>query len=135
MSDAGKKLQIDDDWKAQAEAEKERLARELEEQEAAGGPGDLPPPVFAELVRQHYIQALMGLGGVEDPRTGKPMPPDLPLARFHIELLAMLEAKTKGNLEKEEEDFLRTALYELRMAFVQVSSAIAAAMSAPPPAK
>lgn len=55
-------------------------------------------------------------------RPGEPPPaPDLAAAQETIELLAMLQEKTKGNLTSEEEEVLTGGLYELRMAFVEMT--------------
>ena len=50
-----------------------------------------------------------------------PPPPDLAAAQETIDLLTVLQEKTKGNLTKEEEEILGGGLYELRMAFVELS--------------
>ncbi len=116
------KLHIDSDWKAQAQAEKERLAqkehaREEERKTGAAGPDELPPAEFRTLVSMLASQALMGLGGYGDQKSGKVVV-DLPGAKLSIDLLAVLEEKTKGNLSKEEEDELREVLAAVRSRFV-----------------
>lgn len=132
MSDAGEetpKIHIDSDWKAEAQAEKERLKAMEAEQEAAGGPGgeqamgELPPPNWETLVGMMATQAILYLGGIADPRTGQPIL-DLDAARHQIELLGVLEEKTKGNLSEEEEKQLSTLLYDLRMRYVQIAQAL-----------
>src|SRR3954468_11410141 len=62
--------------------------------------------------------ALILLGEAPDPVTGKTQDPDLPLAQESIDLLALLEEKTKGNLTPDETRFLQTMLYDLRMRFI-----------------
>ena len=62
--------------------------------------------------------ALINLGEAPDPVTGKTQDPDLPLAQESIDLLALLEEKTKGNLTADESRFLQTMLYDLRMRFI-----------------
>ena len=62
--------------------------------------------------------ALINLGQAPDPVTGKTQDPDLMLAQESIDLLALLEEKTKGNLTPEESRFLQTMLYDLRMRFI-----------------
>ena len=55
-------------------------------------------------------------------RPGEPLPPlDLTAAQETIDLLTVLQEKTKGNLTKEEEEILTGGLYELRMAFVELN--------------
>ncbi|RYZ05039.1 MAG: DUF1844 domain-containing protein [Myxococcales bacterium] len=64
--------------------------------------------------------ALLHLGDAPDPVTGA-REKDLPLARQTIDLLAMLQEKTHGNLSGEEERVLTQAIYDLRMRFVEVA--------------
>ena len=82
----------------------------------------LPPPTFEFLVFSLKAQAEMRLGllgfAAEDEQAEEP---DLPSARHAIDLLAMLLAKTKGNLSIEEQRLLENSLTELRFRFVQVS--------------
>ncbi len=113
------KIQIDDDWKAEAQREKERLAQE---EQQAGELPPLPEPSFAEVVNMVLMQALIGLGGFTTP-DGRRLAPDLEVARHHIDLLEVLERKTQGNLDPEEQTLLSTALYELRMRYVQTIEA------------
>ncbi len=126
------KIIIDDDWKAQAEAEKEKLAQEIEHKEespaadaqagsevAAGQePRQLPPADLSSLVNQIAMQAMLALGGYEDPQTKKRMV-DLTLAKFHIDMLSVIEEKTAGNRSDSENEMLDKVLYEMRMHFVQ----------------
>jgi len=66
------------------------------------------------------------LGDTEDPVTGKRTEPHLPAALQMIEILGLLEEKTRGNLTAEERQLLEQLLYELRMRFVEVSKAAGA---------
>lgn len=61
--------------------------------------------------------ALIGLGLVPEPETNT-FKKDLAHAKYNIELLEMLEFKTKGNLLGSEKEILETLLYDLRMKFV-----------------
>jgi hypothetical protein len=154
------KIVIDDDWKAQARAEKERLAREAEQKKqqlaaagqapggvppgaaqaqpaaaAAGAPTrqaaaakagqarQLPPASFATHVNSVVTQTFMALGGMEDPRT-KRRYVDLDLAKYHIDTLAVIEQKTKGNLTEDEKRLLDQGLYECRMQYVHVAQSV-----------
>jgi hypothetical protein len=65
--------------------------------------------------------AIVHLGDAPHPETGAPIPPDLLLAKQTIDILAMLQEKTKGNLTPEEEKFLDALLMDLRMRFVERS--------------
>lgn len=114
MSEKGFQLHIDDDWKSEAAAEKERLAQAVEGQDAT-----LPQATFPGLVQTLAMQAMVGLGGFAG-ADGQPLPPNPDMAKFHIDLLDVLEAKTKGNLAPEEKRLLDSILNELRMAYVQV---------------
>lgn len=118
------KLHIDSDWKAQAQAEKERLA--AKEKEAAKQPSahGLPEASFQALVSVLASQAIMGLGAYADPKSGRVMI-DLEGSKFSIDLLAVLEEKTKGNLTAEEAEELKQLLVELRARFVQIAQLVA----------
>lgn len=63
--------------------------------------------------------ALIHMGEAPDPVSGEKQPPNLPLAQQSIDLLALLQEKTKGNLTADEDRFLTTLLYDLRMKYVQ----------------
>jgi hypothetical protein len=121
------KIQIDSDWKAEAQAEKERLAKKEEaqaEREPDHRPGELPQPDFRALVGTLASQAIMGLGAVGDPKTGRVVI-DLVTSRFSIDLLGVLEEKTRGNISEEEAKELTQTLAELRARFVQISNLVA----------
>lgn len=111
------KLQIDDDWKSEAAAEKERLAREVDDK----GPREAPAADFPGLVNLIGMQAMVGLGGMMG-AGGRQIPPNPELAKHHIDLLDVIEQKTKGNLTTEEAQLLDTTLHQLRMAYVEVVS-------------
>ncbi len=88
-----------------------------------GGGDELPPVDFTTFVLSLSTSALAALGLMEDPRLGRPGRPNLPMARQTIDLLAMLEEKTRGNLSGEEERLLTQVLTDLRLHFVRVSDA------------
>ena len=87
--------------------------------------------LFANMVVQQTNLALMLLGKVPNPETGQPMQ-DLDAAKMFIDQLEMLEAKTRGNLDKNEEKLLAQSLTSLRLAFVEAIEAPAAAEQSPP---
>ena len=64
--------------------------------------------------------AAVHFGDVPNPVTGEKQPANLEQASHVIDVLALLEQKTKGNLSAEERQFLEQVLYELRMRFVAV---------------
>jgi hypothetical protein len=79
----------------------------------------LPGIDFATFVVSLTQSALLHLGEAPHPETDK-TERNLPLARQTIDLLAVLEEKTKGNLTGDEERLLTQVLYDLRMRFVEV---------------
>jgi hypothetical protein len=78
---------------------------------------------FASFVLSLVHTAAVHFGDVPDPATGARHAPSLPLAQQMIDILAMLEEKTRGNLSAEERQLIDQVLYELRMRFVEVSRA------------
>ncbi len=131
------KIIVDDDWKTQAQAEKEKLAEEIESEGAKGaasgepggpegGPREIPPASFTTLVSSLMTQILFALGGMEDPKTKKRYV-DLDLAKHHIDTLTVLENKTAGNLTDDEKKLLDRVLYETRMQYVEIAQRVAPA--------
>ena len=129
MSDDTPRIHVDSDWKAEAQAEKERLA-ETAAKKSEAAPGEdganpeLPPADFKGLMGVLASQAIMGLGAYTDPKTGGVVI-DLPGAKFAIDLLAVLDEKTKGNISEEEAGELTNVLNELRSRFVQIAQLVA----------
>lgn len=120
------KLIIDEDWKSQVQAEKEALERQKEHPprpQPAAGP--LPPATLAMLLTTLATQALVGLGQIPHPLSGK-AEIQLDEAKHFIDTLEMLEAKTAGNRTPEEDRLLENLLHELRLGFVEVQSHVAA---------
>lgn len=151
------KLIIDTDWKAQAQAEKEKLAQKAAATKSAG-PGLKVPGAtgaaaagggasagagaastgaageaaeelkpFEELMRMLAMQSLSFLGEVPDPRTGQRMFAP-EYARLYIDMLGSLEERTKGNLSKDEQEMLTGLLSDLRMTWVEMTKAVAKAV-------
>lgn len=122
-ADDAKKIIIDEDWKSQVEREREELARKVEtaaksEPASATGP-QLPPASLLTLLSMLSTQALAALGALG---TGEGIPPrDPAVARHFIDLLVVLEEKTKGNLTEQESALLTQTVHELRMAYLQSS--------------
>jgi hypothetical protein len=79
-----------------------------------------PRSAFALIVQMLAMPAYAALGMVPDPASGRQRI-DRAAAREMIDLLAVLEQKTRGNLSFEETNFLSRVLYDLRLAFVEVS--------------
>jgi hypothetical protein len=80
-------------------------------------PHKLPPPSFSLLVATFASQAMVAFGKAPDPIEGK-TEVRLELARHAIDMLDILEQKTKGNLEAEEAAMLEGILHQLRMEFM-----------------
>lgn len=81
----------------------------------------LPKIDFSSFILSLYSSGLVQLGKVEDPSTGQKTL-NLDLAKHSIDMIAMLEEKTKGNLNDEEGNLLKALLSELRIAFVEARS-------------
>ncbi|GIW74782.1 MAG: hypothetical protein KatS3mg103_1304 [Phycisphaerales bacterium] len=122
------KLIIDSDWKAQAEAERQKLAEQAKQKAAQSGPQDLPPADVLGIVQILATQALLYMGAFPDPQTGRAMVA-LDLAKYHVDLLGVLEEKTKGNLTQEEQQVLSQTAHELRLQYVEVSKAVEKAIA------
>jgi hypothetical protein len=91
--------------------------------------GETRSALFAQLVMQQSSMAMMLMGKTAHPETGQ-VTRDLEAAQFFIDLLEMLEFKTKGNLDQEEAALLKQSLMSLRMAFVESVDSLP-----PPPAE
>jgi hypothetical protein len=87
-----------------------------------GGPPGAPKADLTSLLVMLYGDAMANLGQAPDPMTGRPHV-DLDQARFAIDLLAMLQEKTRGNRTPEENGVLEEMLTALRMGFVKISQA------------
>lgn len=79
----------------------------------------LPDVDFSTFMLSLYSSALVQLGEIPDPATGKSTK-DLCIAKQTIDMIAMLEKKTSGNLDPEEEKLMKSLLHELRMTYVKV---------------
>ena len=79
---------------------------------------DPQPLSFIAFVLSLATTAAVHFGDMPDPMTGQPMEANLDGASQMIEILSLLEQKTKGNLTAEERQVLEQVLYELRMRFV-----------------
>jgi hypothetical protein len=84
---------------------------------------DYRPIDFPAYVLGYYTQGLVLLGETPNPYTQK-KEEDVESVRYIIDLLSMIEQKTKGNLSGEESQVLESVLYELRMKFMAKTSRI-----------
>jgi hypothetical protein len=90
------------------------------EPEPVNAPRARRPIDFVTFVFSLGSSALMHLGDAPHPETGR-VEKNLPLAQETIDLLAMLQEKTKGNLTPEEDRFLGGLLYDLRLRFIEAA--------------
>lgn len=139
MAEEQPSFQIDTDWKKQAQEEKRKLAEAARAKAAAtpaAAPGGgkapaatsgarrsgraVPAPGFGSLVQSIMTQILYYLGELAG-STGQ-AGVDLDLAKHHLDVLGVLEEKTKNNLTLEEQSILDAALYETRTRFVNTAT-------------
>jgi hypothetical protein len=125
-----RKISLEDDApQPAAEPSQEAMAAEASQPESSGGTqgGDdrggvpLPEVTIATFIFSLSSSALVHLGDIPDPDT-KDSRVDLPLAKQIIDTLGMLQEKTKGNLDPDEDNLLKSILYDLRLRYVQKSS-------------
>ena len=84
------------------------------------GNGDARQPTFLQFLGGMAVQTLVHLGKMSNPVTNETKV-DLPNARYSIDLLAILQEKTKGNLTSEEDAYLANVLRDLRMEYVEAA--------------
>lgn len=77
---------------------------------------------FAAFVLSLAHTAAVHFGDIPDPVSGQRAEANLPAAQQMIDILALLEAKTRGNLTAEERQLLDQILYELRLRFVEANT-------------
>jgi len=85
---------------------------------AGADPAERISALFVQMILQQSNLAMMLLGRMPHPQTGKPVQ-DIEGAKMFIDQMEMLEAKTKGNLSPDEEALLKHSLMSLRLAFVE----------------
>ncbi len=98
---------------AQEEAKDRARVEEKATEEAP-----FPEINFSTFIFSLNTSALLHLGEIPDPATGKQQE-DLATAKQTIDLIAMLQEKTRGNLAPDEENLLKHILYDLRLRYVQ----------------
>jgi Domain of unknown function (DUF1844) len=118
----------------QARRAYEMTADRLDTAIRSANPGmDHPPAMsFDQLVQSIYMTAMMQLGAAT--HEGQQPQVDILGARQSIDMLAVLAEKTKGNLTPQETHLLDSALFELRMAFLEITQALARSAAAKAPA-
>jgi hypothetical protein len=121
------KIIVDSDWKSQARQEKEKLSEKTAAAASSPAKGPDAPVGMDDLIGWLATQALMYLGYFPDPQTGQAVV-SVEYAKLYIDMLGVLETKTKGNLTEQEQQGLTKALTQLRAEFVEVSKALAKAI-------
>ncbi len=118
-----KSFRVIDKRTATEETKKEKVTKETKAQEKEARkeeeqPRPVPEVNFSAFVYSLSTSALVHLGEIPEPITEK-MDKNLPLAKQTIDILGILQEKTKGNLTQEEENLLNSFLYDLRMRYVK----------------
>ena len=133
------KIIVDEDWKSQVAREKEEAknAPTSDEESAETGDGEMgefPPADILAFISIFASQAMAALGYMADPTSGE-VHSNRPMAKHWIDMLGVLEEKTKGNLTEDEGSHLRDALHQLRMVYLQTENMAAQAPepNEPPP--
>jgi hypothetical protein len=116
----------DEDWKERVKAE-DRLRDEQSSPNSAAPPTEdpnvyprLPRADLSTLIQMLATQAMAALGLLAVPGEEQPVQ-RLPLARHFIDLLGVIDEKTRGNLSPQEEKILSMSLHELRMTYVEMT--------------
>lgn len=109
---------IDKRVQAQKDEEEHQQPKVRDKGKEEAPPPPLPEVTFASFIYSLSTSALIHLGEIPEPTTEK-MAKNLPLAKQTIDILGILQEKTKGNLTQEEENLLNTFLYDLRMRYVK----------------
>ena len=103
---------------AAGEQKSARPEEPSDREEQARGP--FPEVTMATFIFSLSSSALVHLGEIPEPQTNR-TEVDLPIAKQIIDTLGMLQEKTKGNLDQDEERLLKSVLYDLRMRYIQKS--------------
>ena len=119
-----KKLIIDEDWKSEAQKEKDVLAEQEKQEKAEKADQKQRPPLpkgdFAALISMLTTQAFFALGAIQMEGHDQ-KEPDLEMAKYNIDMLETLEEKSKGNLDEREQKVLTDTLSQVRMVYVKVA--------------
>jgi len=88
--------------------------------EGEGKTPTLPAPTLSTLVHMLFVQGMIAAGKAISPVSNK-YETDLNLAKYHVEMLELLQEKTKGNRTDEENEAMDEMLHQLRLAYVDAS--------------
>lgn len=114
-------MSVKEELSADEENKAKEEYRDASRKQQAAEETRLPKVNFSTFIFSLASSALVHLGEIPDPVT-KRTEVNASMARHIIDTLAMIEEKTKGNLDKDEEQLLKSLLYDLRIKFVQKSS-------------
>jgi Domain of unknown function (DUF1844) len=119
---------------AQQRQEYHASARRLDDMLLKANPGQPAPALmnFDRLVQSLYMTAAVQMGAGTAPNEQPRV--DILGARQSIDMLSVLDEKTKGNLNEQEKRLLQNALFDLRMSFLEITNAIASSAQRPPQA-
>ncbi len=98
-------------------------------QSRTGAQGAYPEMTFEKVIESFYMSALIQMGAIRN--EGEPPAVDIIGARQTIDSINILAEKTKGNLTDREKTLLQNVLFELRMAWIELTNAIATRATAP----
>jgi hypothetical protein len=120
---------------AQQSKEYQVSASRLDDMLLKANPGQPAPPVmnFDRLVQSLYMTAAMQMGAGTAPNEQPRI--DILGARQSIDMLSVLDEKTRGNVTEQEKRLLQNALFDLRMSFLEITNAIANSAQRPPLSK
>ena len=120
---------------AQQSKEYHASASRLDDMLLKANPGQPAPAVmnFDRLVQSLYMTAAVQMGAGTAPNEQPRI--DILGARQSIDMLSVLDEKTKGNLSEQEKRLLQNALFDLRMSFLEITNAIANSAQRPPQSK
>jgi len=110
---------------AEQHAAYQESSRQLDDMLRQANPSAAAPGVvtFEHIIQSFYVSAMIAMGAGTEP--GQKPRVDILGARQSIDMLALLQEKTKGNLTQKEEATLQNVLFELRMMFLEITNAIA----------
>jgi len=123
---------VDESWKDKVTVEKTQEPEEkkpvveqpkqpeAQKESSKGQEPEMPPVDFNLFISSLGMQALMGLGEIENPISNK-KEKSLPQAKYLIDTLSMVQEKTKGNLSEQESSMVEQMVFQLRMKYVELT--------------
>jgi hypothetical protein len=115
------KIIIDEDWKSQVQKEKAAADQVKEQPAKSAGRQEIPAPTLSLLFTTFATQAMVSMGEIPNPITGK-VEVRIEQAKHFVDTLALLEEKTTGHRTPEESAILSELLHQLRLAYVMAQA-------------